>query len=665
MWLTMDIYQYSPLPEGHLRLLSLIPGPPSAEITIIIHYETLQGKSIPFYEALSYAWGARTEMRTIKVRNNTWDTSSRALVITESLEIALRHLRKEDETQALWVDAICINQEDLEERSQQVSRMGEIYHDAAKVIVWLGESNVYTEETFRCLELLGRSTNVNWQIPDLSDSAKPVEDCCFDCSFPPSFKEGFTDILNRTWFSRLWVWQEVCRARNALLVCGVQIMNWQWFSKAVVHLHQQVRMVSVQHPYPKGLRYEQMIPKMMHLMRLVEESNDGRQDLWRLLANTQLAQCSDPRDRIYAQLSMLPDALRTQIQPNYRKSTREVYLDVFLAWSSSGDEKNLLGQCGERESSSRLGIPSWLPDWSSRRRPNWFMVPPLVQACGQSAREQSYEGDYVLFTKGVRVSSITELSKVVPDSASYMEVFEIWRRWGGKILEGKMKMYPGGGNLADAYCTTLVCNYLRNSYPENTHWASLSEAREVVKHLSCENKEHNKLFNQAQYTFLSHVVIFDRNRRFFTAANGYIGLGPADLESGDIVSVLLGLRLPMILRPCGSGNYKIVGTCYVHGIMTGEALLGPLPDGWHAEVRAIGETTQNEHATEKLYFVREASGERTQQDPRLWGSPQHWDKSNFDGEDDLQSTMKTKPNLMISSDTLQKSGIKIETFALV
>src|ERR1700761_9437031 len=84
------------------------------------------------YEALSYTWGQSSENRTIQLNGCT-------LRITDNLYNALRRLRRLTSTRTLWVDALCINQDDLHERSQQVAIMGEIYGKAARVLVWLGE----------------------------------------------------------------------------------------------------------------------------------------------------------------------------------------------------------------------------------------------------------------------------------------------------------------------------------------------------------------------------------------------------------------------------------------------------------------------------------------------------------------------------------------------
>jgi hypothetical protein len=82
------------------------------------------------YEALSYTWGSPTSRCTIFL-------DGQKFLATRNLEIALRYLRYVKDERYLWIDALCINQESVEERNQQARKMGEIYKKATKVVVWL------------------------------------------------------------------------------------------------------------------------------------------------------------------------------------------------------------------------------------------------------------------------------------------------------------------------------------------------------------------------------------------------------------------------------------------------------------------------------------------------------------------------------------------------
>jgi len=188
--------------------------------------------------------------------------------------------------------------------------------------------------------------------------------------------------------------------------------------------------------------------------------------------------------------------------------------------------------------------------------------------------------------------------------------------------------------------------------------------------LNSEGKDHGSgSISRCQHTFLENIVSFSSNRRFYTTSEGYIGLGPAKSQRGNIISVLLGLRLPITLHPCENGNFKVVGTCYCHGIMSGEALLGPLPDDWQAEVGTTVVVAENEPVVEDCFFVNKKSRERTQQDPRLWELPPSWKHIlNSKGElqyENIHTRETTWVDPRVTSEELEKRGVKIKEFAFL
>ena len=138
---------YSPLVlVGEIRLIKLQPGSAGSDVHCILQHAKLsnQPSNRPQYEALSYEWGPQTCLQTIRIN----DTIQQ---VRENLWSALRHLRLESEPRLLWIDALCINQEDILERNQQVNQMGVIYSQARRVVVWLGQQNSSSTITFSLL----------------------------------------------------------------------------------------------------------------------------------------------------------------------------------------------------------------------------------------------------------------------------------------------------------------------------------------------------------------------------------------------------------------------------------------------------------------------------------------------------------------------------------
>lgn len=135
-------YGHRPLQSfSSIRLLTLLPG--SHDMPLRCHINEFQNTSHTPYEALSYAWGDHVFHERIQVCE-TADTEPIQLLVplTRNLCEALRHLRS-NVPRVFWIDALCINQSDLEEKRQQVAQMGRIYREAKGVIVWLGEDQNY------------------------------------------------------------------------------------------------------------------------------------------------------------------------------------------------------------------------------------------------------------------------------------------------------------------------------------------------------------------------------------------------------------------------------------------------------------------------------------------------------------------------------------------
>jgi hypothetical protein len=176
----MSSYRYLPLPsEGeYIRLLCLLPNESDAEpLQCKLHNYSLQksGLRTHRYEALSYVWGNPRETLPIYVDEDQFP-------VTVNLHAALSRLRDHSFERIIWVDAVCINQNNPEEQGQQVQLMAKIYSSAHLVIVWLGEK---AEDTDGALENICSAAN-----------GKSTEH---------SKKETILNLLQRPWFQRIWV----------------------------------------------------------------------------------------------------------------------------------------------------------------------------------------------------------------------------------------------------------------------------------------------------------------------------------------------------------------------------------------------------------------------------------------------------------------------------
>lgn len=181
----MDRYRYSPLPLNHIRLLRLLPhqdknAPIQGKILACPLPDDHGEGGCSLYEALSYVWGSPVKPRTIQV-------DDAELPLTENLHCALGRLRDRYVERILWIDAICINQDDVGERNHQVSFMAKVYASANRVLVWLGDCDGSETGAQAGLEYLRT----------IAASPTPLR--------PPEVSAAVHALLSREWFERIWV----------------------------------------------------------------------------------------------------------------------------------------------------------------------------------------------------------------------------------------------------------------------------------------------------------------------------------------------------------------------------------------------------------------------------------------------------------------------------
>lgn len=194
-------YEYRPLREGpnNIRLLQILPGVGDAEIVCQVFQYTLRNeKAFGLYEALSYVWGDFDDPHEILVKNSE-DLDFRKLPITRNLYGALKRLRDPDLPRTFWIDAICINQGDLQERAAQVQIMARIYAYAVSVSVWLGEE---ADESSTVFDLLR-----NISAEDYLGEVLKWSDAWWDTvnSRLVHAINALEALLDRSWFRRAWV----------------------------------------------------------------------------------------------------------------------------------------------------------------------------------------------------------------------------------------------------------------------------------------------------------------------------------------------------------------------------------------------------------------------------------------------------------------------------
>ncbi|UKZ55389.1 hypothetical protein TrVGV298_009212 [Trichoderma virens] len=376
---------------GFFRLITLSPGRWADEICCTLKPYNRFRDQFPPYKALSYVWGrwGRRNIPEILVNGNK-------VKVTTNLEAALKHLREQEKEITLWIDALCIDQSNIPERSSQVAQMREIYSIASEVIIFLGseqnctKSNPRSSESQRPLEkfgigptdaLLARQNFDIWKTSPLKVPVQAFEVFSlltiiagYESSssllklpkdIPEAHMAAFCEALRCTllvpWWERIWVVQEAVKSP----------LDGRMGMENIVLLSQPATS--------KFSTFSRVSPASINSAETGKSL--GGADILSLLRNFGHRKASDDRDRVYALLGLCNQGI--SIQPDYQLDVTEVYTAPIIQTIKS--TKSLSVLYGDHSRKGRHDLSSWVPDWSAnldedeRRRAELFT---LYDACG-------------------------------------------------------------------------------------------------------------------------------------------------------------------------------------------------------------------------------------------------------------------------------------------
>ncbi|KAK3378337.1 heterokaryon incompatibility protein-domain-containing protein [Podospora didyma] len=611
----------------------------------------------PSYEALSYVWGSPSNgvLTGHVVVDGTTPTTQ--VHLGANLAMALKNLRLPDRARTIWVDAICINQRDREEANREIRRMKRIFSLARRTIIWLGEEAHDSGHALSALASLGGQVEIygNGFITTAPPGAHRT-------GYLPAYgertRESLRGLLRRSWFSRVWVLQEALLAnRWAVVQCGGHNDTAEW---AVVR--KALFVLTRREEVPLDVR------KLVSPYRNALITTSHR-SLPVLLNWAKYRRCTDPRDKIYGVLGLVSDAIADSVNVDYGLSVADVYKSAFLAYLKVTKSLYLLRYChiGEK----RTDGPSWVPNWENgdEKGSNTASLELLSMdlAAGYSSAVQTecLESDSVLQVMGRQCATISFVGAMA--SGSPDDVLQTMRQWEPQDLETMTNTeYLTGGTLLDAFLLTIFRGGTRERLPEYDGFLSMKDLRRA--YLDARATPSSK---EALLGYIARHSTAD-NLASMTTQEGYFCIAPPGAEAGDRVCVLLGCSLPLLLRPVRGTNcdFQVVGPCYIHGFMDGEALLGAFPSpSWRMEI------WRGSAATYTSCFFDSSTGDRTPEDPRLPPLPEEWDEvTRARIQDDLPmfrtfrnnvsgERMDSDPRMLPES--LAERGVQLDRFRLV
>jgi hypothetical protein len=636
-------YSYAPLQESAepfhwVRMVQLLPATrreeplrcelQHAELSLALNPALARGDyQEPDYEALSYVWGDDpAPVDRVSFQRGGLD-------IGRNLSNALRQLRGNQTSRVLWIDAICINQDDIHERSAQVRLMYYIYNRAKQVIIFLGEPSPPppywdVKAAFHLAEKLTvfERTSPDLDLRKISLTRRKYE--TLRLGFPginSSKYRALRAFFTRPWFGRMWVVQEAACAQRSILVCGGHQMVFAEFmhgteyglrSGLFLPAHIRKIVLPVHSEAPRGHLSSAIAMYRLSLLGpqdrgyplpTVEDSTPV--SLLPLLRRFHGSHAGDPRDKLYALLGLASlgpmESFRSLIEdlnmkPDYSLDFKHKDLYQTLA-------KGILTSTGSMDilsiPSTQDDWPSWVPDWSTTTPETEalsYAAPLSYHSSKSSIAAPTFDGN-TLILQGQFIDRITQivdrttpanpLSRAYGAAAgskarSFADILALFSYCMVQVIDWESlepTAYPTGAPYLDVYQDILFT--ARSQYEAQWYGVSRRDNRGTERHAKlrrlyefCRNKAALRglcffvlaaVFGSLGFRDFDAEIL--QSKTFARTSMGYLVLAPVKTRVGDSVAVFRGGKTPLIVGMDGpDAPLRIRGDCYVPGMMEGE-----------------------------------------------------------------------------------------------
>jgi len=607
---------------NEIRLMTILPNGERSLVNCTFEHASLINP--PEFCALSYCWGDPAVTREILI-------NGKSCQITKNLESALRHLRAKGYSR-LWVDAICINQEDKTEKSLQLLWMGSIYRRAKEVVAWVGEED---------------STSVTV----MNDVASLKQVMLFNPHLNIFDIVSYLSFLDRPYWRRVWIIQELALARQISIHCGGRQISWKQFMLALEYANSNPLFAT-----------NLALANVNNLKRFHRDaSNIKPLRFLEALRRSSRAISTDPRDKIFALLELVYDRALYVPVPNYRQTVQDICISITLSAVSTRsclDTIALLGSGCE----NTHGLPSWCPFWVNltdthalnsleyltfgfRRfqsppedissstftfHPEFGMYRASVGALSSFRATQNgaiqVQGiliDHIssLLCHNVKIEGVKDpqywwLGNTCPpltnnpygDAAGVIQAISraltrhLPRRYSvdyengiSPYIEGLLAAIASNGSFTSTD-SEQMCELSGEEIDQQLQRHSLSFAawlRIIASAIAALNFGSNRFqatnhaisvssieFQEGQmepplsFEFILRAIkhVFQDGQLFMITSTRCIGWAHPRAQPGDQIFVVGGCTVPVILRSRDNGGYVLVGDAYVEGIMDGEAV---------------------------------------------------------------------------------------------
>ncbi|KAG9187586.1 hypothetical protein G6011_05457 [Alternaria panax] len=630
---------YEPLIGDAIRLLFVKPGFKDEPLQCALVTIANLSESPP-YNALSYVWGESDGAASILCNGAD-------MAITKRLADTLKYLRPSPEWRSvvpwstnhplhssknawkgfarsrheqhqeseweqeslLWIDAICIDQTNDNERASQVKLMGRIYTQATAVTIWLGAEDKQSPDSIPTSTITsGVHIGTYGRTPVLLSfiaqalrnargpqnrlaSVTPVEDSLhrnIAYGFPhPNAPEWaiVRDFFTNSWFERVWVVQEAVLASKATVLLGDWEIEWAAIGEAAIWFQTKG------YALPAVLKYElQNQQDLLPVAKAVSvwsqcSSPDKQTPLLDLLQAFRNRLATNPRDKVYATFGIAKELAYVEehgfhqlLEPDYEKPILDVYRDVARFLIIEHGNLAVLSHAGSPQEPL---WPSWVPDWRQNRALITLSTMQSADAYNAGGSESLYmsfdDNADTLSLKGIEFDHVAAYGhKLASYGFGYVtyqeEVDFVKMAWGLVQPSDPSSASYANRTLMRRFIQTLTAGqgHVPDFFGHALRWfAQHTQIHHITSLLQRISRSPKQSADSGRFheAFVRACV----DRRFFVTRNGLMGIGPDAMKEGDVVAILIGGRVPYVVQPVGRGH-MLVGECYVAGLMDGEEL---------------------------------------------------------------------------------------------
>ncbi|KAH5157759.1 hypothetical protein HBH69_075160 [Parastagonospora nodorum] len=576
------LYEYVPLRKPRsIRLLEIFPGTEPTAIHCRIQEVSLDDP--PSYHAVSYVWGSSKLEKRIRI-------GSSVLMVTNNCYRVLSSLRKKNLPRFCWIDACCIDQASMDERSLQVGMMGDVYSMATRTIVWLGDADLDSKhDDAGAIRFIKEFAHGSTQ-----DEYHTVEEK----------KQYIKAFMDKPWFHRVWTVQEFALSKKCLIMCGKTWLEAQDLMKFLDYKQNKNQVLSKFH----RVRLHQQMWKDVHARQAAHnKSAPSRDDTAHHAETKSLASCSalliatrpqsstNPRDKIFAFRGIL-EILDIQLpRPNYLSPVRQVYREAAAA--AIKHDRSLMLLSSLTGTSMTTSLPSWVPDWSNNNFITEIASWDTASAAGKTPAWYTISDDCKSLTlKGTIIDEITFSSHAYPavrdlEHAADQDVRHSARRKEVAVLKTWFAAFEEihGVNM-DAFFSKLAkeaWNQTRQRGDVGTdvlaHWwikvikcvgLDASAVKTIPNHMlkillgSGLDWPTKNGIRSAMVPFHKMMRELLDRKKMFKSPQGRLGMGCQSLRSGDKIALFSGCNLPMVISEAKDGDaWRFICPAYFEGAM--------------------------------------------------------------------------------------------------